>query len=322
MPTITTRPPSATLSQLLDRELDFSPSFRVIYSSHLAMALVGLDQMGASPERLEEVLRRHASSGAEARDDKEDLQERIAEVRRYGIEATVRRRLPHLADAPGTALFHPAIRLAYGLDAGHEGQVAAALLDWEKRRHVLPTPERQPGRRRLPDVAVSLSSHGPGTWPSTFDLDGISRRPELAEALAGVTFDGDTLDDVSRFALMSHVTADDFVTLHLVTGARAVRRIAELLDPETADRLAAASLEVAAVGYAAVGAPPLLGEEQLDEIRHATLPDRADIEARAVADDDPHVIKLANVALVEEVRTGEPLYRFIAARVVGLISAR
>ena len=43
----------------------------------------------------------------------------------------------------------------------------------------------------------------------------------------------------------------------------------------------------------------------------------------AIADRDPHVIKLANVGLIEEERTADPLYRFAAAHVVGLVpSAR
>ena len=50
------------------------------------------------------------------------------------------------------------------------------------------------------------------------------------------------------------------------------------------------------------------------------LPTREQIAERAISDRDPHVIKLANVALVEETRTGDPLYRYSAARVVGLVS--
>ncbi len=47
-------------------------------------------------------------------------------------------------------------------------------------------------------------------------------------------------------------------------------------------------------------------------------PSREEIAARAVADRDPHVIKLAKVALVEEQRTTDALYRYTAAHAVGL----
>ena len=38
---------------------------------------------------------------------------------------------------------------------------------------------------------------------------------------------------------------------------------------------------------------------------------------RAVADRDPHVIKLANVPLIEGQRTTDPLYHYLAAHAVG-----
>src|SRR5690606_29034338 len=130
-----------------------------------------------------------------------------------------------LVGAPASQLFHPMIRLAYALDVGHEGQVAAALLDWERRSHALPVPDPTPGDRRLVDVAADLSRRPSGTWPHTFDLDRISRRPELAAALTGVALDEQTLDDVSELALDAHLAADDFITLHLMTGARALRAV-------------------------------------------------------------------------------------------------
>ena len=134
-----------------------------------------------------------------------------------------------------------------------------------------------------------------------------------------MTVDEHTLDDVSTFALAAHATADDFVTLHLVTGARAIRTVAGYLDDADALDLAAHSLVVMAIAYAAVGAPPLLSPVELDGLRARTLPARGEIEGRAIVDRDPHVIKLANVALAEEERTGDPLYRYLAARVVGLV---
>lgn len=313
----TTRTASPTLTRLLDEELAFSPSFQRHYSSHLAMALAALDQMGAPPDVLQSTF---DHTGAEPRDDGATLDERRREVARDGIAATVRARVPALAAGPHSQLFHPMIRLAYALDAGHEGQVAAALLDWERRHQTLPNAMTTSGDRRLPDVAADLAAHPPGTWPPTFDLDGIARRPEVSDALAGVALDDATLDDISSFAIAAHTTADDFITLHLVTGARALRAVSGWVDGDTAQQLADRALLAMAVAYAAVGAPPLLGSAELDAVRRTPRPTPAAIAARAVRDRDPHVIKLANVALVEEERTGDPLYRHSAARVVGLLS--
>lgn len=313
---------SPLLDRLLDAELAYSPSFKGLYSNHLAMTLVALHQMDAPPEALRATFDATTATESEPRHDVEELDLRRREVARHGIEDTVRTRVTGLVSGPSSQLFHPMIRLAYALDVGHEGQVAAALLDWERRHEVLPvaepTPGPSPGPRRLADVAADLAATPPGTWPPTFDLEGIARRPELRAALAGVAIDEQTLDDVSSFALAAHVAADHFVSLHMVTGARALRAVSRRLDPDVALRLVASTVPAMAVGYAAVGAPPLLGPTELDARRGAPLPSRDLIAERAVADHDPHVIKLANVALAEEERTGDPLNRYVGARVVGM----
>src|SRR4051812_29592609 len=123
MSTTTVPHRSATLARLLDAELVFSPSFRGQFSNHLAMALVALEQLGATPAVLESVFDAHASGAAEMRDDVDRLDERRREIARDGLASTVRSRLPALIDAPGTALFHPMIRLGYALDVGDPGQV-------------------------------------------------------------------------------------------------------------------------------------------------------------------------------------------------------
>ncbi|WP_116999532.1 questin oxidase family protein [Desertimonas flava] len=309
----------SVLARLLDDELAFSPSYRGYFSNHLAMELAALQRLGAPDGVLRSVFDAHARNGPEARTDGEVLAERLREVASDGIAATVRDRAPALVDAPGTALFHPIIRLAYGLDVAHEGQVAAALLDWETRRHALPVPEPSAGGRRLGDIAAVLSARPAGTWHETFDLDGTARRPELRESLRDVAFDRGTLDDVSSFAIAAHIAADHFITLHLVTGARAIRTVSEWVDDATAARLAAHALPVMAVAYAAAGAPRLPGRAELDALRRTSLPSREQIAERAIADLDAHVVKLADVALAEEERTGDPLYRVAAGRVVGLL---
>lgn len=316
---ISPRTSSTTLARLLDEELAFSPSFRRHYSNHLAMVLAALDQMGARPGVLQATFDAHARSESEPRGDVAALDQRRREVASDGIAATVRARVPALAPGPHSQLFHPMIRLAYALDVGHEGQVAAALLDWESRHQVLPIPEPTPGTRRLPDVAADLAAHPPGTWPRTFDLDGIARRAELSAALTDVALDDATLDDISTFAIAAHAVADDFITLHMVTGARAVRAVSAWVDQDTAQRLIAHTVPAMGVAYSAVGAPALLGPGELDALRRTALPSRETIAEQAIRNHDPHVVKLVNVALVEEDRTGDLLYRHSAARVVGLL---
>lgn len=315
-PTAATSP---TLDRLLDAELDISPSFLGHYSNHLAMTLVALHQMGAPTERLEETFEAHLRGESEPRDDRPALDERIREVDRLGIKATVRARIPDLADAPVTALFHPMIRLGYAIDAGHRGQVAAALLDWERRKDDLPLAPGVPGDRGLARVAHVLADAADGRWSGTFDLDEVARRPAVHEALDGLT-DRVTADDISSFALSAHAASGSFVTLHMVTGARAVRTVAQVLEAPAADDLLRHTAVAMTVALAAVGAPRPLGDGALDVRRSAALPARTEVAASAIASADPHVVKLTNVALVEEARTGDLLYRDLAARAVGLAS--
>lgn len=310
--------PSPTVVRLLDEELATSPVVQRHYSSHLAMSLAALHRLGAPSERLQEWF--DADRDAEPRDDRDELDVRLREIARDGIAATVRDRVPSLVDGPSSQLFHPAIRLSYGLDLGHEGQVAAALLDWQRRHEVLPVDPPRTGDRRLGDAAADLAAHPAGTWDRTFDLPGIARRRELVSARDGIAVDERTLDDISAFALAAHASADDFITLHLVTGARAIRQVSAWIDAAAARRLAARTIDAMLVGYAAVGAPPLLDADGLDALRRADVPTRDAVAARAVADRDPHVVKLVDVALVEEERTGDPLHRYVAARAVGLVS--
>lgn len=309
---------TTTLTRLLDAELAFSPVVQVHYSSHLAMSLVALHRLGADAHRLQRWFDEDRES--EQRDDGDALDALRHEITREGIPAVVRSRAPELLHAPGSQLFHPVIRLAYGLGVGHEGQVAAALLDWERRLDPLPVPAPAPGDRRLPDVAAALADASADSWTSTFDLDAVARRPEVVAALEGLAVDEATLDDISSFALAAHIAADSFLTLHLMTGARAIRQVSAWLDADTAHRLTAATAVTMAVGYAAVGAPPLPDAAAMDALRRGDIPSRDEVAARAIADRDPHVVKLADVALSEEERTGDPLHRYVAARVVGLVA--
>lgn len=318
----------ATLTEVLDAELRFSPSIHGVYSNHLAMELVALHQLHAEPDVLQHVFDDHGRHGSEPRDDVADLEAVRRQVVGGGIVDTVRSWIPRLAHAPSTALFHPAIRLAYALDVGHGGQVAAALLDWQRRLQPLPRADELKTRRndrggpsrRLADVAAELTWAAGGRWARTFDLDGVARRPEVVDAMRDLTLDEHTLDDVSSFALAAHVAADDFLTLHLVTGARAVRAIAAVVDADTAQVLVVHTARAMAVVHAAIGAPALLDEDALARRRGSGLPSDEAIAAAAIADLDPHVVKLANVAIVEAARSGDPLYRYVAARVVGLVA--
>ena len=325
MTTQTTPPPaiSPTLDELLDAELAFSTVYQRYYASHLSMSLVALEALGAPPSVLEETFAAHERR-ATPREDPAAVDAVRAEIARDSIEATVRARTPGLVDAPGTQLFHAVIRLAYALDANHEGQVAASLVDWDRLNRVLPAPEPTRGSRRVDEVLALLGAQTDvaESRHSIRELDAIVRLDGFRRSVAEVAIDEHTLDDVATLTLHAHVAADDFFTLHMVTGAHAVRVVSEHLDDAVSARLAARTVQVMAAAYLGVGAPTLAGPEELDAIRRSALPTWDEIAAAAVADRDAHVVKLTYVSRAEHRRTGDPLYQYVAARVVGLTGER
>lgn len=314
--TTTTASTESTLARLLGDELAFSATYNGRYSNHLAMALVALDQLRAPTAALEATFDAYASGASEPRDDRAALDEQIAEIEQGGIDATLDRRIPPLAHGPGARLFHPLIRLGYALDAEHDGQVAAALSDWKEHLLDLSIDVPTSGTRSLRAVADGLAAQADGDWGRTFDLAEVAARPQVRAAVADVRIDASTLDEVSAFVIAAHITADDFITLHMVTGARALRTVGAHLAPPLAAALIAGAVPIMTVAYAAVGAPAILDDAALDELRHRELPSRSEIAEQAARSADAHVIKLANTALVEEARTGDRLYRLAAARVV------
>lgn len=321
MTTKTAQPPaiSSTLDALLDADLAFSTAYLRVYANHLSMTLVALEALGAPPSVLEETFADFQSQ-ATPREDPEVVAAVRGEVARDGIEATVRGRMPAVVDGPGTQLFHSVIRLAYALDAEHEGQVAGALVDWERRNRVLPVPEPSRGTRRVDEVIALLGAQADvvESHHSIRDLDAIARLDGFRRAVAELEIDEHTLDEVADLALHAHVAADDFFTLHMVTGAHAVRVVREHLDDEVAAHLAARAVQVMVAVYLGLGPPTLPSAHDLATLRPAELPSWDEIAAAAVADRDAHVVKLTYVGRAEHRRTGDPLYQLVAARVVGL----
>ena len=118
--------------------------------NHLPMALVALAHMGAGEARLKAYFDwwevnvalpregpetpvafadwRGALGRAEAFHPLAEAIER--EIAARGAADVIADLAPTLLEGPGTLAFHALIRLAYGLDAGHDGEVAAALAAW------------------------------------------------------------------------------------------------------------------------------------------------------------------------------------------------
>ena len=137
-----------TLRDLLDANLrEHGPEYADGLSNHLPMALHALQVMGASETRMREFYASYARrfegqaapvAGQEAvadwrllrgqPDAYPALHASFAEaLAREGAVEVLRRSLPELLSGVAAAAFHGAIRTAHAVQAGHRGELAAAL---------------------------------------------------------------------------------------------------------------------------------------------------------------------------------------------------
>jgi hypothetical protein len=344
----TSRPDSddSDLARLLDAELAFEATTRHGLSNHLPMTLIAARALGADPIRLQEVFERgrrrlvpisegssdrgtaitdrswhrHLGTGvryAELRSYFDD------EIARIGWQQTVRAHASVLVEAAPAAAFHGMIRLAYGIEVAHPGQIAGGLAYWSDQWAPLSSaaPTAARGAASFGTV-LGLLRDAPSLRDRHFDdalittkLAAVAAEPAFGAALAAVDPD---LDAIAAGAVNLLALTDDFVALHAVTGTNAARVIGSHLEPSTRALLDRRVFEAVAAAYVAFGAPRVPSDDELRTMRTTVQATWDELALVAVASSDDHVIKLAHTARGEHARTGDSLYRFVAAQHAGV----
>jgi hypothetical protein len=328
----------------------YHPSYGGGLSNHCPMTLIALERMGATPQRVESFALAYlkrlepAPLPGEAI-DAENWRVRLGEESAYGdylgffrrevgrlnARAALRAYLPELAPGLGAAAFHPVIRTAFGVIADDPEEIAVGLAYWASR--YLALPERQDMPAELPFA----SSDDPlqilkktRTWPGlAFEPDGdalIDREmlraadPTLFPLLAAaLQIDDLTLDRLRQTAGLLFLGANDFNSLHAVTGLHAARVLSDFaIDRRPFAREVWRALLAL---YLSLDRPELPTPARAAELTAEELPDWNAILSAAVGDDDEHVIKLVFSCLEESRAGGGRLYRYLAARKVGLLGA-
>ena len=326
----------AVLIRLLDANERFDLANRGTVN-HLPMALYALSQLGASDERLEEYFRWWEENRALPRRPSpravtgETWRTEIAQAEMFdtlatefrlrakgqGFDALICEVYPAIADGAGAAAFHGLIRLAYGIEASHCGEIGAGLatlcsryaplrvsLDWAPE-----TASVEAAFNRISEALGGRRFTGQGIigrmQAAAADLHFVASlsRPALTPT--------ELLAELARVAIRLYWQTADFTALHLVTMGHAARvlfgRYPQLLTGQAAEALWLA----ACAGYASVGAP-LLGP--------TVTPDKPpawpQICAGAVDINDDHVIKMTYTCRCEEAHYRDPTYRAVAARLV------
>lgn len=298
-----------TLQTLLDEQLTLPPEYRNGLSSHLPMALHALHALGAGPARLRAFYGsystrfqgRRAAPPAAAPADWLALRGQIdafpalrahfaRAIAQDGKDRTLRAAVPDLMPGVAAAALHGAIRTAHAMDAGHAGELAAALAYWAASWSALPPVPAATGREPFDRWTERLQQAGDQWQPGPGLISaGMRLAVDTAawqELVAAPTLPPDPLAALARFAANRYAATRNFTVLHLVTGCRALQVLAPCCDAQAL----AHALRAYVAAYLASG----VGSRHTQP-RHAP-PDWPSLRAGAIASDDDHIVKLVHAA--------------------------
>lgn len=277
VPTTPPRSADPLLSELLDRELDWSPFARPPYISHFSMGLVAARRLGASDDELRAQFDAEANGGFNvARQRPECLAPDTARIAREGIAEEITGRLPALLISPDEQFFHAAIRLELAVDAGHAGQVANALRTWED--------------------GIAVSAREGHAFRS---LDG---EPPVVDPHV-------ELQEQSVRAGHAFMAAPNFSTLHLVTGTRALSTLVDYLDPADQELLSRGTRAAVTGRLSDLG---LAGDHPFQPADVAAV-DWERLGRSALDSGDTHTEKLVYACRLQEAATGDRVFAAVAA---------
>lgn len=317
---------SGVLAALLTRGAAFDAEYQGGLSNHLPMALVALHRLGASDVRLNLFAGRYATRletapapatwpAGDAWQGRFGQREAWPAYRQLFAEwlthedagSVLLAALPPLLAGCGGAAFHGLIRCAYAVrmaqETGHETELADALAYWACRHLRLATLATNTGSLDVAELLASLPAT-PSDAPLIFQrMRAVAAAPKFAATVARLRIDAGTLPALALQAAALYARSGNFVALHLVTSAHALRVLLPFVDePLHAVRDYACAYAAAHVAAAASpGAMPRL------------LPWKTIIES-AIASDDEHVIKLVDSCVEQRAIYGGRAWRQAASR--------
>ncbi|WFR99203.1 questin oxidase family protein [Rhizobium tumorigenes] len=337
---------SEGLETLLAGMPEWGSEFSHTFANHAPMVLVALHRIGAAPAQLRRFFHHYRDSKQLLRfaqplgklDEKSwrtaiGLRERepdlrlffVGEVARLGIHEALALYLPHLADGIAASAFHALMRTAYGVLRADKTDVAIALAYWAATYLPLPRSRGTPAITDDPAEVLSLTAaieplHGMQLhdllWQNMRDAGNV---PEFAPVVDWLEIGPDTMEKMAATALSIFAATQHFAALHIITGLHWIRLLEPHCDEATLQRMLRVFWQGIAGLMGELGFPNLPDRATVDRWRHIQVPDWAELHAIAAQSFDEHDISLAFSASDEMKVYGDPLYRVVVARRLGLI---
>jgi hypothetical protein len=330
-----------TLNELLDANARFDLGARGT-TNHCPMALVALARMGASPERLRaffDMWEREYALPAPAVDKviaRSAWTHYLGNAAAFGalrltfldwinddgplpVIVAVLTQAPF---APATGAFHALIRLGYGMEAAHRGEIAAGLAALVSSHLPVTVNFNGNGTAETVDaafirVARAMEGEIVGGSSITSRLRAVAGDERFRHAVTAPPPGAALLDDIAKAAIVAYWRTADFTVLHTVTGTHAARTLFAQLPESLVAQLLPDLWIALCAAYATVRKP-------LDVAGPVPHVDAAwdEICRRAIASNNDHVIKMTYTCLSENRREPSPLYLASAARLVGIAPVR
>lgn len=330
-------PVKLKLNELLDANARFDLMARGT-TNHCPMALVALAKMGASPARLQEFFDRWEREYALSAPPVDTIVSRrewsrqlgnaaafgalrlcfldwITEAGSIPVIAAVLKEVPF---APATQAFHALIRLAYGIEAAHPGEIAAGLAALISSH--LPIEARFDESRTAESVEAGFAHVVRAMGDRVVQGNSITSRlravacdVRFRQAVLAPPVAVSLLDDLARATISAYWRSPDFTVLHTVTATHAARILLAQLPDALAEQLLPGLWIALCAAYATVRQPANVETDSPDAVVGWN-----DVCRMAVASNDDHVIKFAYTCLCEDRHLASPLYLASAARLARL----
>jgi hypothetical protein len=323
-------PDLKTLNILVKKAGQYHPLHGDRLATHLPMALIALNRLGASDEKLNAFFEESITE-LETLDNLDEatsvnqinknlgdsskyknyLKYFITQIEAHGADNVLRQVLPTLLPGIAASAFHALIRLAYAIETNNHSEIAISLAYWCAEFQAIDLCDETTNDT----LAVILTKLAPLGVNHAFSPGIIvDRMTEICALLkqgkCKVQPKTINLAEVRKLCLRTFYAKNDFTLLHTVTGCHALSIILPYI--ENIDQALREFWQAVLVAYLSTG----IGYEDVAVKSSTEHCDFNPIVLAAQESDDAHVIKLVYTCVSEYSKHEDFLYYKVAKRAV------